>query len=549
MKAWMTPFQVGLVMLAGIAAFVFMIGTVSTDLLGGSQGYTLTARIDDATGLVVDGRVMIAGIPVGTVENVTLDGDVAVLTLRVRDDVELYEGVETPGQGGEPYFLNGATLAKKSASLLGDYYLELTPGIAGERLVEGDEIVNIIEPVSTDTLMEQMSGIATHLDAISVDVRRVTANLAEVLGDEEGLQRLERIAQELENTTVAVSGIAQENRAQIAAIIDNLDSLSGDARLAMTDVRGVVGDVRGIVRAAGDDVDAVMADVRALSQELRVLVAQNSGDVAGSLQTARATLERLEAAVESLNYSLDNVEVITDRVVDGEGTIGRLVNDPAIANEAQTLLEGANSLLGGVSRLQTWIELRSEYDTAGSALKNYLSLSLRPNPDKFYIFELVDDPRGSTEIIRESRLQNDPDEPGAVYEETVRTTDAFRVSLLLGRRWAVTRNRSLLVGGRWGIIESTGGFGLDIWTWRESLQVRSDFFDFLASDFPRWRLFTMLQLDAFAPRSRFLSHLFVQGGLDDVLNEDSRSWLFGGGIRFNDLDLKGLLIAAPTPSF
>jgi phospholipid/cholesterol/gamma-HCH transport system substrate-binding protein len=192
MKAWMTPFQVGLVMLAGIAAFVFMIGTVSTDLLGGSRGYTLTARIDDATGLVVDGRVMIAGIPVGSVENVTLDGDEAVLTLRVRDDVELFEGVETPGQGGEPYFLNGATLAKKSASLLGDYYLELTPGIAGERLVEGDEIVNIIEPVSTDTLMEQMSGIATHLDAISVDVRRVTANLAEVLGDEEGLQRLER---------------------------------------------------------------------------------------------------------------------------------------------------------------------------------------------------------------------------------------------------------------------------------------------------------------------------------------------------------------------
>ena len=301
MKSWMTPFQVGLVMLAGIAAFVFMIGTVSTDLLGGGRGYTLTARIDDATGLVVDGRVMIAGIPVGTVENVTLDGDEAVLTLRVRDDVELFAGVETPGQGGEPYFLNGATLAKKSASLLGDYYLELTPGIAGERLADGDEIVNIIEPVSTDTLMEQMSGIATHLDAISVDVRRVTANLAEVLGDEEGLQRLERIAQELENTTVAVSGIAQENRAQIAAIIDNLDSLSGDARLAMTDVRGVVGDVRGIVRAAGDDVDAVMADVRALSQELRVLVAQNSGDVAGSLQTARATLERLEAAVESLN--------------------------------------------------------------------------------------------------------------------------------------------------------------------------------------------------------------------------------------------------------
>jgi phospholipid/cholesterol/gamma-HCH transport system substrate-binding protein len=543
MKSWLSPFLVGLLMLAAGAAFIFMIGTVSEDLMDGQDGYTLNARIADATGLTLNGRVMIAGIPVGTVDAVALEGSQALVTILVREDVVLYQGVEEVLPDGTRQWRNGATMVKKTASLLGDYYLELTPGLEGPRLVDGDAVPNIIQPVSTDSLMAQVSTIATHLEVVAQDVRSVTANLAEVLGDEEGLQRLDTIARELEATTVAISGIAQENRAQIAAIVDNVEAVTGDAR-------GVVQEVRSLVVNVGDDADRVMADVQALSSELRTLVARSSGDVAGSLETARATLDRLEAAAESLQYSLDNVEVISDRIVDGEGTIGRLVNDPAIANETQTLLENANGLVGGVSRLQTWVELRTEYDAEASALKNYLSLSFRPHEDKFYIFELVDDPRGSTETILESRLQSDPDEPGDVYDETTRTTDAFRITLLLGRRWDVTGGRrSLLLGGRWGIIESTGGLGFDAWLWRERLQVRGDIFDFTASTFPRWRLLAFLQLDAFAPRSALLSHLFVQGGLDDVLNPDTRSWFLGGGIRFNDLDLKGLLIAAPTPSF
>ncbi len=535
MKAWFTPFQVGLVMIAGVAAFMYMFGTISVDVLGGDDGYVVEATIHDATGLVIDGRVMIAGIPVGTVEDVSLEGDQARVRLRLRDDLALFEGTPEEQPDGTLLWRNGATLTKKQASLLGDYYLELTPGVAGDRLVEGDEIRNVVRPIGPDTLFAQMDEIARNLEAISVDVRRVTHNMAEVFGDEQGQRQLQEILDELESTMQAVSAISNENREQIAQIVDNTEMITAD--------------VRTVVQGVGRDTEALMADLRGLTSELRAVVANNSSEVSAGIVSARRSLELLEGAVTSMEYSLRNVEVITDRIADGEGTIGRLVNDPAIAEETQRLLENTNNIVGGVARIQTWVELRSEYGMVGQSFKNYLSLSLRPSPDKMYIFELVDDPRGSTSFVRETSVTNDPDVPPGLYRETVRTTDDFRVTFLLGRRWATSQSRNLLIGGRWGIIESSGGLGADVWLWRESLQLRADLFDFLAEENVRLRAFAMLQLDAFSRDVPWLSNLFIQGGIDDAFNPGTRQFFAGVGIRFNDLDLKGLLIAAPTPSF
>jgi phospholipid/cholesterol/gamma-HCH transport system substrate-binding protein len=535
MKAWFTPFQVGLVMIAGIAAFMYMFGTISMDVLGGDDGYVVEATIHDATGLVVDGRVMIAGIPVGTVEDVSLVDGQALVRMRLRDDLVLFEGTPEEQPDGTMLWRNGATLTKKQASLLGDYYLELTPGLGGAQLANGDEIRNVVRPIGPDTLFAQMDEIARNLEAISLDVRQVTHNMADVFGDEEGRRQLENIMNELESTVSAVSAISNENRAQIAQIVDNTEMITQD--------------VRDVVRGVGRDTEVLMADLRGLTGELRAVVANNSDEVSAGIVSARRSLERLESTVASMEYSLRNVEVITDRIADGEGTIGRLVNDPAIAEETQRLLENANNIVGGVSRIQTWVELRSEYGMVGQSFKNYLSLSLRPSPDKMYIFELVDDPRGSTSFERETSVTNDPDVPPGVYRETVRTTDDFRVTFLLGRRWATGQNRNLLIGGRWGIIESSGGLGIDFWMLRESLQIRADVFDFLAEENVRLRAFAMLQLDVFSREVPWLSNLFVQGGIDDAFNPGTRQFFAGLGIRFNDLDLKGLLIAAPTPSF
>src|SRR5580692_12727877 len=112
MEARSQAAKVGLfVLLTGAAAYGIY-RFVSPQVSGG-EGFTVHAYIRDATGLATRSRVTIAGIPVGTLESIKLEHGEARLDVKVRADVALFDN---------------ATLGKKSASLLGESIVVLTPG-------------------------------------------------------------------------------------------------------------------------------------------------------------------------------------------------------------------------------------------------------------------------------------------------------------------------------------------------------------------------------------------------------------------------------------
>lgn len=527
MKNFVTPFKVGLLVLAAMGVFIYMFGSVSSSIFRGDEGYRVTAYLDDATGLAVRTRVMLAGIAVGEVDQIALEGSRARVTMRMRPDVELFAGEGDPPR-------NGATLAKRQASLLGDYYLEVTPGVAGPRLEDGAIMGTVIVPAGMDQIFERLDTVAANVEAITLDVKEVTSSLAQVLGSEDGVARLEETMEHVRELVAALNRIATDNEAVVDLILGNVVEITDG--------------VREITSSGQRSIDAILTDVAAMTTELRYALGQSTGTMTEGVGTLVNTLASIQLALDNLNYSLENVQVITDRIADGEGTIGRLINDPAISDETERLLASANDLLGGVSQLQTWVELRSEYGINERAFKNYLALSLRPREDKFYLFEFVDDPRGSTEVTRRVRYSSDPNEPPSLVEEESVTTDAFKFTLVLGQRWAVTPNREVLVGGRFGLIESTGGFGFNLWAFRENLEVRLDIFDVGSNDFARVKAYALLSLGALFPDRPFLNHLFVQAGMDDIFNPGPRDFFFGGGLVFNDRDLKTMFIAAPSVS-
>ena len=72
-------------------------------------------------------------------------------------------------------WLNGATISKRSASLIGDFFLEITPGTQGDRLTTGEQIHNVDEGTSMQELFKT-------LDRITRDIEQVTSSLAGVFG-------------------------------------------------------------------------------------------------------------------------------------------------------------------------------------------------------------------------------------------------------------------------------------------------------------------------------------------------------------------------------
>ncbi len=85
-----TPFRVGLFVLFSVACLVAFLIILQRGAFTGGQTMTVVAYFRDASGLGKRSRVQTAGIPVGEITDITLIGDRARLTIRVRKDLGLH---------------------------------------------------------------------------------------------------------------------------------------------------------------------------------------------------------------------------------------------------------------------------------------------------------------------------------------------------------------------------------------------------------------------------------------------------------------------------
>ncbi len=182
-----------------------------------------------------------------------------------------------------------------------------------------------------------------------------------------------------------------------------------------------------------------------------------------------------------------------------------------------------------------------------NTLKTYVAIQLQPRPDKYYLIELIDDPRGSRTVEQTFTQTDDPSRPQTTFTTTVRTSDKFRFSFQLAKRIFLANGR-IAITGRFGIKESTGGIGADVEIplalaskWMRTLEFKFDLFDFRSNLLPRLKLLAALE---------FYKHIWIVAGTDDVLNVSAppgsqsftgRDYFIGAQLTFNDEDLRALL--------
>ncbi len=514
LSEFLTPFKVGLLVIAGVAATIAMITGLTSDMrMAEADAMQYHAYFDDVTGLAVRSRIQMAGIPVGSITRISLAGDRARVDISVRGDVPLYEGIQE-----EDRWINGATISKRQASLIGDYYLQITPGTEGRVLSSGDEIQNVLKDVGPEELFDR-------LNEITKDIQQVTHSLATVFGGEEAQAVIQQMVNDLQNMLGTVNQFVATNSHKLDRLV--------------TDATAISRDVSNLTRQGSESIDTILRDTEAIVQEVRFIIGQSTTDVQAGLGTLQGTLARLQRTLDSLNYSLQNVQDITEKVNEGEGTVGELINNPAIAYRTEQILEDTGEFINSLTRLRTIVELRSEYHVRNQQLKNVFGLRLEPTDDKYYMFEFVDDFRGTTTVRTERRSTTDSTAGDPLYQETTTTTtDEFKFSLILGRSFQF--NDWLNLGGRFGIIESSGGIGATVSLFDDRrLEFQTDLFDFSAAQNPRLRFYGTY---------KFLEWAYISGGVDDVINPNRADGFIGAGIRFDDEDLKALLTTTGFPS-
>lgn len=535
---------VGIVLLGGIAAFIGMYSVTKKSYADPEATYAIYARFDDASGLGRGNQITVAGVQVGEVVEVGIDPDspdLARVKLVILNNVELKEGV----LDGSGVWINGATITRKQASLLGDPYLEITRGISGKVLGDGDEIRNAIsvsglnavmkELERSGALIERIDSIFQKVDTIAADIQQVTRAVRNILGGPEGEKQLEVIANNISQATEDITAVVKEVREftmdarafmdssvlgkgeQIGKIIDNVERFSASAaRLSAETTTSAA---------------TILSDVKAVTGDIRVLIRGSKDDVETSLGTIKGALASFTKTMSRVDEALGNVASITKKIDDGDGTLGKLVNDDRIIKNIEEVVADAGDLVKRVTGLQTRVELNSEYYFNQSSLKNSLRLRLQPKEDKYYLLEIIDDPRGKTSFQSQVTQTNDPSLPPVVHESTATTSQGIKFSFQFAKKW-------YFVTGRFGVFEGTGGLGVDFEFLDDTLKFAADIFDFSQDEAPRLRMLASYE---------FFKHFYISAGVDDVLNPEAFDWFFGGGLRFTDDDLKALFSVAPIP--
>jgi phospholipid/cholesterol/gamma-HCH transport system substrate-binding protein len=399
------------------------------------------------------------------------------------------------------------SVSMKTHGILGEKYIDITPGTKGESiLLNGEQITKVQGAADIDRLLQQIAAIAD-------DIKSVTGSLSKTMGGEAGASTIGAILDNMRQLTHNLNAVIKNNEANISAMLENSRQLTENLNRVVTKNDEKIAQTLDNLKSASKEMEKTFAALSAVTDSI------NKGE--GTM----GQLVKDKAMAEKLTNTMASLQDITEKINQGRGTIGKLINDEETINNLNESLSGINRYVTKAEQFRTFLSYRGEYLFDKNDAKSYLDLKIQPKEDIFYVIGLVSDPRGRR-TVRDTTT-------GGV---TTRTEEFDKNGLLfnvqIGKRW-----KDIVLRG--GIFESTGGVGLDYLTFNDKLKLSFEAFDF-SSD-------RRTHLKA-AAEYRLFKHLYLTAGWDDFISNQGNKSPFGGfAIRFEDEDLKYILSSTPIP--
>ncbi len=458
-------------------------------------GRRIDALFDSVAGLDDRSAVRVSGVRVGRVDGIDLAPD----NRRARVHLLLQR----------PLGLTEGTFARISnLGLLGDKYVELVPGPSDAPTLPEEATIEGLTPPGFDDAMAKLNDVADAIQAVAKPVSEGLTGTGQPTP-------LSRLIDNLEATTGEIRLLVETNREQLSGTIRNFDQVS--ATLAR--------ELPGLV----ERLDSLLASVDAVVTENR-----------GNLATSAANVAEL---TDDLRQTTADLNVISGRLARGEGSLGKLLASDQAHDELVSTLDSIQSGVGELTdTLGRVKKLRLDLDMHGFSLPDRndslgsFGLTLFPREDsrRLYRVGLSQTPGGSEQVKRRVVTVTGPDgESRTTTIDTVTTEENRSVlTAMVGLRLADdTRVWT-------GLIENRFGVDAQVPLWR-----RRFWLDFKAFDFDRQgNRDPHLRLGG---RYFVNDNLYLMGGYDDPLESDLGSFFLGGGIRWNDDDLKYLLGSLP----
>jgi len=316
-------------------------------------------------------------------------------------------------------------------------------------------------------------------------------------------------------------------------------SSSGDMNQLLNQFNEIASDIKAVTSSlktlVGQDenmpINRIINNLDKFSESIKNVTVQNQDNINRIANNLADFTEQLQEVIqqgrENVESSMEHVASITEKIDNGQGTIGRLVNDDETVEKLNKAVDNLNSTLGSFSKLETEIGYHAEYLTRTTDFKHYVSLALRPGPDKAFLFDVVADPDPPPNHV-DRTINVTANNTTTTVKTSTATIDrnAIKISAQLAKKFYDFQIRG-------GIIESTGGLGADYFVGPAVAHAEAYNFTTHYGERPHIKLTGEINIT---------KNFYLLGGADDIINPAQPvDYFVGGGFRLVDEDIKSLV--------
>ncbi len=137
-RSFTTEFWVGLFMLISLMGAGYLSLGLGGMEFGGDNYYKIYAEFDNISGLNKGASVEIAGVPIGNVENVSLDDSIAIVELKINKDIKIR---------------TDDIAAIRTKGIIGDRFVKISRGASPDFVKAGDTILETESVVDFEDLI------------------------------------------------------------------------------------------------------------------------------------------------------------------------------------------------------------------------------------------------------------------------------------------------------------------------------------------------------------------------------------------------------------
>jgi phospholipid/cholesterol/gamma-HCH transport system substrate-binding protein len=272
----------------------------------------------EVEGMQVGTQVWISGVPVGSVASINLQEDQSVLVV-----LDMERGIRIPKNtvatiiatgfmGGKAINLNydrpceGAGCAQS-----GDFIQGQTKGLVSSMMGEEnlENYVNIIK-----TGLQDVIDTLNHA-LLSKDSQSPIA---------ESVRSLQSTLDNLKSATYQVDRLVRNSSSDIDQAMSSLSSITGN------------------IASKNDQISNIIDQADSISHQLA------TANLKGTLQEVNTAVAGLKNTLQAADQTLNGVSTTVDRINQGEGSLGKLLNDDVLYENINDLSHRADSLINDI---------------------------------------------------------------------------------------------------------------------------------------------------------------------------------------------------------